>query len=119
MHDRGQGRCAHRRGGAGTAGGDAGFHAHRGGLVRADDAGASADADGADKGRRAHREMDSWKTGRLEEGAMVRLNVRHDAAFETPTPSAAPLVDLRFSVLLGAEAWARLPAPVRARFSKR
>jgi hypothetical protein len=32
---------------------------------------------------------------------------------------ASPLHDLRFSALLGAEAWARLPAAVRERFSKR
>lgn len=37
-----------------------------------------------------------------------------------PIPAAvAPLGDLRFAGLLGADAWAALPAAVRARFSKR
>jgi uncharacterized protein DUF4166 len=47
---------------------------------------------------------------------MVRLNVRDDA-FDIVPPST--LADLRFSALLGPAAWARLPATVRARFSKR
>jgi len=47
---------------------------------------------------------------------MARLNLRDDV-FEITPPS--PLADLRFSALLGSEAWAQLPAPVRARFSKR
>jgi hypothetical protein len=47
---------------------------------------------------------------------MARLNVRDDA-FEVAPPS--PLADLRFRTLLGSEAWAQLPAQVRARFSKR
>ena len=34
-------------------------------------------------------------------------------------PGPAPLHDLRFSALLGAEAWARLPAAVRERFGRR
>ena len=50
---------------------------------------------------------------------MARLNLRDDG-FETALPSpSAPLTDLRFRALLGAEAWARLPAPVQMRFSKR
>jgi hypothetical protein len=38
----------------------------------------------------------------------------------SPTPQllAPPLVDLRFRTLIGEEAWARLPEPVRRRFSK-
>lgn len=43
-------------------------------------------------------------------------------AFHHTAPAAAgqaELCDLRFSALLGAEAWARLPAAVRARFSHR
>jgi hypothetical protein len=48
---------------------------------------------------------------------MARLNVRDDA-FEI-VPTSQPLADLRFRALLGAKAWAQLPAPVRARFSKR
>lgn len=35
------------------------------------------------------------------------------------TPAADTLADLRFRALLGEEEWARLPATVRARFSKR
>ncbi|HWD25729.1 MAG TPA: DUF4166 domain-containing protein [Rhizomicrobium sp.] len=51
---------------------------------------------------------------------MARLHVRDDAFEITAPPSSCgPLVDMRFRALLGAEAWARLPAPVRARFSKR
>jgi len=45
---------------------------------------------------------------------MARLNL-----IETFPTAAPPLADLRFLALLGAEAWASLPAPVRARFSKR
>lgn len=50
--------------------------------------------------------------------------VRHDtapavSAEAAPEPGAPALADLRFSALLGAEAWSRLPAPVRRRFSKR
>ena len=47
---------------------------------------------------------------------MARLNVLQ--RFETPAPSPS-LGDLRFRALLAPEAWAALPAPVRARFSKR
>lgn len=38
---------------------------------------------------------------------------------EEPSEACAGLHDLRFSALVGAAAWARLPAAVRARFSKR
>ncbi len=47
---------------------------------------------------------------------MARRNVLQ--RFETPAPSPT-LGDLRFRALLSPEEWAALPAPVRARFSKR
>lgn len=36
-----------------------------------------------------------------------------------PAPTEPSVADLRFRTLLGEEAWARLPEPVRSRFSKR
>ena len=47
---------------------------------------------------------------------MARLNVLERTATPAPSPS---LGDLRFRALLAPEEWAALPAPVRARFSKR
>lgn len=41
------------------------------------------------------------------------------ARIEAPPRDEGQLADLRFAGLLGAEGWARLPAAVRARFSKR
>ena len=38
---------------------------------------------------------------------------------EEANQECAALHDLRFSALVGAAAWSRLPAAVRARFSKR
>jgi len=44
--------------------------------------------------------------------------IRQEAPEEAPPP-ASVLLDMRFSALLGPDAWAGLPPPVRARFAKR
>lgn len=51
---------------------------------------------------------------------MTQTEIRHLAArkLSAPRPEAA-LLDMRFSALLGADAWASLPPAVRARFAKR
>jgi hypothetical protein len=48
---------------------------------------------------------------------MASTAIRYDGADGDPV--AAPLADMRFRALLGAEAWAALPPAVRARFAKR
>ncbi len=54
-------------------------------------------------------------TGHVERGTRSRLLFPRTPNPQLPAP---PLADLRFRTLIGEAAWARLPEPVRWRFSK-
>src|SRR5262245_51652548 len=53
------------------------------------------------------------------QGAVAQHASAHDPERSERTEDGLPVHDLRFRALLGADAWSRLPAAVRRRFSTR
>jgi hypothetical protein len=66
--------------------------------------------------------MDCWYADNQQRGTAMgieRARQPERIGYPDDITHGAALADLRFRALLGADAWSRLPAAVRARFSKR